>query len=169
MKRQRQGTGAGAQGPGTHGQEAFTLVEILVALALLGILTAVLVTTMTGSLSLNRQSQRQIGTASRAQDLIERVRGAWAAPAFGLSTNFAKACAELPETPEYTVEYRDLDARANPTDTAPKPVRRGNCAAQPAALAGSSLPPMRRLIVTSQTGGQDVALSLDILKPVAGP
>ncbi|WP_200868193.1 type II secretion system protein [Deinococcus phoenicis] len=58
-------------------EQGFTILEILVAIALLGILTSVLTATLTGSLSLNRQAQKQLDTTSNAQQVMENVRNAW--------------------------------------------------------------------------------------------
>ncbi|MDV6374595.1 type II secretion system protein [Deinococcus arenicola] len=159
----------------TRRAQGFTLIEILVSIAILGILAAVLTTTLTGTLSLNRQSQRQLDTTARAQQLLESVRGAWAlAPTAGasLSDFYDRAC-----VPSATValnglsaQYINLDSRAQPfTSSAANITLAANCAVVAAVQMGSGTTatpyPMRRLIVSSGTGQQDVTLTLDVLRP----
>lgn len=159
-------------------EQGFTLIEILVAIALLGILASVLTATLTGSLNLNRQSQRQLDTATRAQQVLESVRGAWADTSGGaISSNYERACA-----PSSTValnglsaKYINLNARAQPINASGAVISApggtnvtitANCSAQPVVqMTGGAPYPMRRLIVSSSTGAQDIVLTLDVLRP----
>ncbi|GGL91827.1 pili assembly chaperone [Deinococcus aerolatus] len=159
-------------------EQGFTIIEILVAIALLGILAAVLMATLTGSLNLNRQSQRQLDTATRAQQVLESIRGAWADTSAGvISSNYERACA-----PSSTVAlnglsatYINLNSRAQPINasgaviSAPSGTNviiTANCSAQPLVqMTGGTPYPMRRLIVSSNTGAQDIVLTLDVLRP----
>ncbi|GMA15942.1 type II secretion system protein [Deinococcus metallilatus] len=166
-------------------EQGFTLIEILVAIALLGILAAVLTATLTGSLSLNRQAQRQLDTTSNVQQVMENVRNAWT-----VLSNYNNACAPGMTVPSgYTVKFINLSTRAEPinqnnTIASPPtaaPVNTLNtttsstCTASTnATLTGGAVPTMRRVIVQSGTAGpgnsqvigpQDVALTLDLLRP----
>lgn len=175
--------------------QGFTLVEILVAIALLGILAAVLTATLTGALGLNRQAQKQLDTTSQVQGVLENVRNAWTVP-----DNYAKACAPGLEIPVgYTVKFVNLDSRAKPltaagavatttgatsapsrdvqvTATCPTPTLTNG--ALIGSTSASSFPVMRRVTVQSGTlpagspsgtaptvGPQDIALTLDLLVP----
>lgn len=167
-------------------QQGFTVLEILVAIALLGILATVLTATLTGSLSLNRQAQRQLDTTSNAQQVLENVRNAWS-----VQSNYDNACAPGLNVPTgYTVKFINLSSRAQPltaagavaTGTAVAPSNdvtvQATCTAATGAKVGSgvaaTVPVMRRVTVqsgtlgannTQVTGPQDVALTLDILRP----
>lgn len=155
-------------------QTGFTLIEVLVSIALLGILIAVLTATLTGSLNLNRQSQQQLGTATGAQRAMENVRNAWTT-----QTNYDKACAPGVSLPSgYTAQFVNLSTRA-------EPVTQANAVASPAssapsnalntastctastnaALSSGSVPLMRRIVVSSGSGAQNTTLSLDVLRP----
>ncbi|MPY66597.1 type II secretion system protein [Deinococcus sp. SDU3-2] len=149
-------------------QGGFTLIEILVSIAILAVLAAVLTATLTGSLGLNREAQQQLGTTSQAQQLLEQVRGAWST-----QDNYDRACAPIALPAGYSVRFQSLDARANVLGTgtagAPTAIRTTTCATQSVVNAPGSSPAapprMRRLVVTSQTGRQDVTLTLDVLRP----
>jgi prepilin-type N-terminal cleavage/methylation domain-containing protein len=158
--------------------QGFTIIEILVAIALLGILASVLTATMTGSLNLNRQSQRQLDTATRAQQVLESIRGAWADTAGGaVSSNYERACAPLSTVVlnGLSAKYINLNTRAQPinasgtvisTPTSTNVTISANCAGQPLVqMTGGATYPMRRLIVSSNTGAQDIVLTLDVLRP----
>lgn len=169
--------------------QGFTLVEILVAIALLGILAAVLTATLTGALGLNRQAQKQIDTASQVQGVVEHIRNAWT-----VQDSYDRACVPNLSLPSgYTLKFVNLSSRA-------QPITQANVVASPAsaapsntlntssgatcttstnaALTGGGVPVMRRLTVQSGTlpagspsgtaptvGPQDVSLTLDILRP----
>lgn len=176
------------RGARTHTQ-GFTLIEILVAIGLLGILAAVLTATLTGALGLNQQAQKQLDTASQVQGVLENVRNAWT-----VQDSYDRACAPNVSLPGgYTVKFVNLSSRS-------QPITQDNTVASPAsaapsktlntssgttcttsanaALTGGSVPVMRRVTVQSGTlapgsasgtaptvGPQDVSLTLDILRP----
>lgn len=170
---------------GRFTEQGFTIIEILVAIALLGILSSVLVATLTGSLNLNRQAQQQLDTTSNVQQIMENLRNAWNVPA-----NYRDACVPSITIPTgYTAKFINLNTRAapvtqgnviaNPATSAPtntlNTTASATCTASAnATLNGGMLPPMRRVIVQSGlpgpngsqvTGSQDIALTLDILAP----
>lgn len=159
--------------------QGFTLIEILISIAILGILVSVLAATLIGTLSLNRQSQLQLDTSARAQQLLESIRGAWAvAPAAGasLSLYYDRACAPSASVAlnGLTAQYINLNARAQSVNSSgmvvasPSPTNvtiSSTCATVPAVQMSSGPYPMRRLVVSSGTGPQDVTLTLDLLRP----
>ena len=166
--------------------QGFTLLEVLVAIALLGLLIAALTGTLTGALGINRQSQTQLDTSTRVQQVMESVRNAWSD-----STQYARACVPGLQVPSgYTVKFTNLSSRAQPitqanalaTTTSPAPANTVStaspCAASTnATLSSGDVPVMRRVVVQSGTartsgstttesvGDQDVNLTLDILGP----
>lgn len=173
-------------------EQGFTIIEILVAIALLGILTAVLTATLTGSLSLNRQSQKQLDTTTQVQGVLENVRAAWKT-----QSNYDNACAPGVTLPSgYSIKFINLNSRAAPLKADgtlwqapdPNPTKAGppsntvnvqaTCTAATGAQVGTgtalSVPAMRRLVVQSGTTGtngtqvvgpQDFSLTVDVLRP----
>ncbi|GHF74829.1 type II secretion system protein [Deinococcus ficus] len=146
-----------------HAEQGFTIVEILVAIAVFGILAAVLTATLTGALDLNRRNQQSLSATSRAQLVMEGVRGAWN---LSDSASYDRACA--PDTvvrDGVSVQYQNLDTRGEPLNaTKSNVVFNADCPglAMPTATA---IPRMRRIIVSTGTGAQDVTLELDVLRP----
>lgn len=158
-------------------RSGFTLVEILVSILIFGLLMAVLTYTLLGSLRLNQEGQRQIGTAAQAQDVLEQIRAAWKGPG---TVNYDRACAPVSLPEGLTAVYVDLDSRANPLAAGgagsavvvnPAEGPPVDCAAQPLRPGpGGSLPPIRRLTVQSEgspgnpQSAQSTTLTLDILR-----
>ena len=54
-----------------------TLIEILIALSLLGIMTGFVVSSLAGSFQINRASQRTLEATAAVQRVLEEVRGQW--------------------------------------------------------------------------------------------
>ncbi|WP_135229172.1 PulJ/GspJ family protein [Deinococcus fonticola] len=169
-------------------RSGFTIIEILVAILIFGILMVVLSSTLSGSLKLNQQAQQELGTTSGVQDVIEQVRKAWAVPASGSTpANYDQACVPgLTLPPGYTAKFINLSTRAepitqanavaSPASSAPvNDIKKATCstAATNAALTGGAIPTMRRIVVQTGTlsgtnqvvGARDVKLELDVLRP----
>jgi type II secretory pathway pseudopilin PulG len=161
-------------------QSGLSLLEILVAVTIFVALFTVVSATMTGALNLNNQSQKQLSTSSRAQQVMESIRGNWnLPPASGSirSDYYDRACApaSLVSLNGVTAKYINLDSRAQPITSAgasaSNPTSSNitistNCLAQPVVQLSSGLPyPMRRIIVSTGTSNQDVTLTLDVLRP----
>ena len=151
-------------------RSGFTIVEILVAILIFGILMVVLSSTLSGSLKLNQQAQQELGTTSGVQDVIERIRTSWSVQA-----NYDAACvAGLTLPPGYTAKFINLSTRAEPI-TQDTDIKQSDCstAATNAALADGAIPTMRRIVVQTGTlsgtnqvvGARDVKLELDVLRP----
>lgn len=155
-----------ARHPAPHGSQAgFTLIEILTAILILGVLMSVLMFTLTGTMRLNRQSGQQIDSASRAQDVLEKIRGAWNTPD---GVNYARICAPLTLPDGVSATVTNLTSRAQPSGTE-QPVRvvppGTTCASYPIDTApDGSLPPMRRLSIRTGDTAQDTILTLDVVK-----
>lgn len=149
-------------------QQGFTLVELLVALALFGILLAVLIPGITALLGVNQKGERQLTTTTQAQQVIESVKGAWQTTP-GMTTvqlqqvqaRFDGNCVPgLTLASDVTAQSQERDSRAA--------VISGkslvNIAATCPTTAATSAP-MRRVQVTAGTGTQATTLTLDILRP----
>lgn len=138
-------------------QAGFTLVEVLVAIALFGILMAVLIPSITALLGINRQGERQLNTTTQAQQVIESVKGAWQSAA-----SYDSNCAPGLTLPtDVTLKSQTLDSRAQTTGTLVDVVRPAACPAPPATTP----PVMRRVQVVAGTGTQTTTLTLDVLRP----
>lgn len=139
-------------------EQGFTLLEVLVAIALFGILVAVLIPSITALLGINRQGEAQLSSATQAQQLIESVKGAWQNSA-AYSSNCAPALT-LPAGVTITLRSQPLDSRAGNPGALADVTRAATC---PAATA--PVPPMRRVQVTAGTGPRATTLTLDVLRP----
>lgn len=62
---------------GQQNEDGFTLIEILIALVLVGVLVLVVLAPLTGLFGLTRQSVRQTDATGLAQSVMEDVRGQW--------------------------------------------------------------------------------------------
>lgn len=157
----------------------FSLLEILVAIAIFVTIFTVITATMTGALKLNSQSQTQLSTTSQVQQVMESIRGSWNLPPSGASITSAyydRACAPSSiNLNNATAKYINLNSRGQPIDNSgaiisnPSSVSialSNNCGSLGVVQMSNGSPyPMRRLIVSTGTGPQDVTLSLDILRP----
>ena len=137
-----------------------TLLEVLSAILLLGILLAVSVPILVGLLGLSGKSGTQLGSSVSAQRTIEKIKGAWQ----------IRGCYDNNIVPGLditglTLTIVDLDSRAqipSPATTSPNP--------SPAASCASATPPgvvasMRRVTVSTGNKAQDTTLTLDIRRP----
>lgn len=139
-----------------HIQQGFTLIEMLVAVALFGIILAVLVPSITALLGINRRGETQLSGATQAQQLIESVKGAWQS-----SGAYASNCAPGLSLPtDATLKSQTLDSRAGNPGILSDIMLNTPCPAAPV-----SVPPMRRIQVTTGTGTQATTLTLDVLRP----
>lgn len=149
-------------------EAGFTLVEVLVAIALFGILMAVLLPSITALLGINRQGERQLNTTAQAQQVIESVKGAWQITPGMSSTQIGEVQGRFDSN---CVPGLTLDAGV----TAQSQERTSRAA----AIGGKSMinvvstcpaapatpPVMRRVQVVAGTGAQATTLTLDVLRP----
>ena len=59
--------------PETTQERGFTLIEVLIALAILGVSLAVVLTTVSDSLSRTRRGEQELAAAALAQTLLDRA------------------------------------------------------------------------------------------------
>lgn len=167
--------------------QGFTIIEVMVAIAIFGIIAAIVFSLVLSSAKLSRQSQSQVNTAAQVQQIIETIRSSWSTvPVGGTASNYDKAC--IPQISNgstltlpngYSAKYINLNSRAepvnqsnvvgNPTQHNIPTSNTSSCTAAPNAtltINGSTVPPpMRRVIVSSGNGPQDTTLTIDVLRP----
>lgn len=149
--------------------EGFTLIEILVAISVLGVLLVVVTNLFLSSARLNTQSRSTLNQTTVAQRLMESVQGAWAVAD---SVNYDKACAPVTIPSGFTVRYIDLNSRATPlvAGSTGAAIRANpasttiNCAAAAVTIT-TPVPPMRRIVVSAAAGSPPVTLQLDVVRP----
>jgi prepilin-type N-terminal cleavage/methylation domain-containing protein len=121
--------------------KGLTLVEILIALAVLSITLAVFTASMGSSLDVSRRSRIDAIASEYAQSVLERYRVHWSNP-----DNFARG--RHPDLPA------DLQNRLSSTGlrasiSTPPPVNPDG-----SAFTGRTAPPLRRVVVEVYRGGQ---------------
>ncbi|ADY25297.1 putative pilin, type IV [Deinococcus proteolyticus MRP] len=141
--------------------QGFTLVEILVALALFAILAAVLSSTIVGLFGNTGDSQQRLNTTTNAQRILESVKSSWNQQAY-----YDLACVNgLPAG--YQITIQSLDSRAQPVTWSGARTAVANvCPALTAPGTIPPAPPMRRVTVTSRQNNQTTTLVLDLLRPL---
>ena len=135
-------------------RRGFTLLELLVAVALLGALTAALLPALERALVIERGNRLRLERTAAARAVVERVLGEWRDPG-----RFEQACLapEPPLPPGVRVEVQPLTADGRPAGPAhpPAPCPR---APQPGAL--------RRVTVRAGAGAEGpVELVVDVSQP----
>jgi prepilin-type N-terminal cleavage/methylation domain-containing protein len=150
-----------------------TLIEILIALVMLGVLVSFIVSSLASSFQLNRESRKSLDATANAQRIIEEIRGQWETPAL-----YDNACVNLTLTPETssfmstTITQKDYNVDATPVNASAPTNITVSAACSGTALAACSSP-MKRVFVTST----DVAVptkilaraTLDVICPVVRP
>lgn len=149
--------------------QGMTLVELLVAIALFGVLLAVLIPGITGLLGISRASEQQLSSTTVAQRVLEDIKGAWqTTPNMNFSqkttvqAQFDANCVPGLSLPSgVTAQSQELDARAGTISGKNFVSISSVCP----ATAPTSRPVMRRVQVTAGTGTEATTLILDMLEP----
>lgn len=151
--------------PLTSSEQGFTIIEILVAIAIIGVLTVVLSSTLIGTLGLNRDSQLQLDSATAAQQVMENIKGNWNTAD---DVNYDRVCAAIILPTGSTAKFINLDSRGKPLvlNDSGTPIKTSGCPSQPLNLVPSTMQPpvMRRVIATAGTGSQATTLTLDVVR-----
>ncbi|MCY1703398.1 type II secretion system protein [Deinococcus sp. SL84] len=154
-------------------QAGFTLVELLVAIALFAILIAVISSTMIGILGVNGKSQQRLASTSKVQQVVESVKASWSPPSVKstealdkVKANYGNICVEMQGAlpAGTTVQVQGLDKRGGSAGSVANVVFKqpGACS----ATVPSGLPDMRRVTVKSTDAeGKAVTIVLDIVNP----
>ena len=156
----------------------FSLVEMLVATVIMGVLITAVLAPLTGLFKNTATSGQRLRVTTQAQELTEYVRGQWQSypevlDSGGNDRNLAartesrnrydKTCSViLPQQTGITktVQVRALDVNANETGML---TLSENCSG---ATPASNPPPMKRLtVVTTTADGSRSSLTLDIPRP----
>lgn len=140
----------GACSPGGRAS-GFTIVEVLVAVALFAIVLLVVLVPITGLFGLTKRSTVQVTATGLAQQWVEQVKGQWQD-----GPTYTRACiAALP--PEgVTISLQDKDVRGNNINAA---YSVANCAAatpQPAPA------PLRLITVTATVDTVESVLRVEV-------
>lgn len=123
-----------------------TLIEILIALAMLGVMVSFVVTSLVGSFQITRENRKSIDATTTAQRIIEDIRGQWSDRAL-----FNTSCANVTLSPP-NAGYLTLNA--NQQNLTKAAVLSGSAAPLTtpcgALLAGATCnAPMKRVIVVA--------------------
>jgi prepilin-type N-terminal cleavage/methylation domain-containing protein len=156
-----------------------TLIEILIALALLGILVSFIVSSLASSFRITKENRKSLDATSAAQRIIESVRGQWRDKKL-----YANNCAVLVLNPadsqfmSLSAQYLLLNADATKSGTATLTnlvikTSAGDCGTTTftcdSATAATRLDPLKRIVVTA-TDAVDTTrtlakVTLDIVCP----
>jgi len=120
--------------------KGLTLVEILVALAVLSITLAVFTASMGSSLDVGRRSRIDAIASEYAQSVLERYRVHWSNPAYFASGTRP----DLPADLQDRLSSAGLSASINTLPVNPNG----------SAFTGTTAPPLRRVVVEVYRGGQ---------------
>lgn len=136
------------------GRTGFTIIEVLVATAILGVLIGSLVGPLGGLFRMTKRNQQLLDNTTIAQQSIEKIVRDWRD-----QSKFARSCidpaTQLPDSVSVTVQ--DLDANGDPASPA-YPLQ--NCS------GGTDNVPLKRVKVTAAAnGGTPAVIVMDIARP----
>jgi prepilin-type N-terminal cleavage/methylation domain-containing protein len=95
--------------------KGLTIIEIMIALALLGIMVTFIASSLASSFQLTRENRRSLDATANIQRILEDIRGQWRDP-----KKFDNTCAEVilnKATTSFmtiTAKYNELDRLAEP-------------------------------------------------------
>jgi prepilin-type N-terminal cleavage/methylation domain-containing protein len=150
--------------------KGLTLIEILIALVMLGVMVSFIASSLAGSFQLTRESRKTLDATANAQRIIEEIKGQWRAPAL-----YDNACADLTLTPQTssfmttTITQQNYNVNATPV-TATTPANVTISSTCPATASATCASPIKRIFVTTtETGTPTKVLAratLDVDCPV---
>jgi len=120
--------------------KGLTLVEILIALAVLSITLAVFTASMGSSLDVSRRSRIDTIASEYAQSVLERYRVHWSNPAYFASGTHP----DLPDDLQNRLSSAGLYASISTLSVNP----------DGSAFTGTTAPPLRRVVVEVYRGSQ---------------
>lgn len=143
--------------------EGFTLLEVLVAILLFSVIILVVTASLTGFFGLSTRTTQQVDTTTRAQALMEEIRGQWQT-----QTAYDLACVQLTQPSNTVVVVRDENADGSAVNASTySPVFSASCVAA-TAPANSTRSTLRQVSVTATSatsGGSSSTLVLEIPRP----
>lgn len=143
--------------------EGFTLLEVLVAILLFSIIILVVTASLTGFFGLSTRTTQQVDTTTRAQALMEEIRGQWQT-----QTVYDLACVQLTQPANTSVVVRDENADGSAVNAFTyAPVFSTNCASAtaPANMTVSTLRQVSVTATSTTSGGSSSTLVLEIPRP----
>lgn len=154
-----------------NSQYGFTIIEILVCILILGILTAVITSTLTGALAINQASQMQIDSTVKAQRTLENVRDLWQSDASAYNGACINSNIAIPEN--VAIKFVNVDSNGKeytaPGNEGAMQVVNDTSTCAVRNVEGSSYtgpPPMRRIIASTTNAKNKVTtLELNVLPP----
>lgn len=144
----------------SHIRAGFTLIEILVATLLLGVLVLTVLAPVTGLFGLSRSTNQRLTTTTTAQNTMEQIKGLWR----NNGGNFDRNCLPGLTLADTTVAVQDLDSNFAEQGTSAAPSTAATCTAT--ALPSPFTPvPAKRVTVTAGSGKDSTVLTMDIAHP----
>lgn len=147
--------------------QGFTIIEILTSILILGILTAVITSTMTGSLVINRDAQQQIDGTVKLQRAVETLRNTWQSN----NLMYSAACYQGDAFRDINISYINLDSRGNELAGANNTgAIDDNCTVAKGIdgnSAPNSVPQMRKIVAEyapNNSKGKPLRIELSVLK-----
>jgi prepilin-type N-terminal cleavage/methylation domain-containing protein len=152
----------------TRNRQGLTIIELLIAISLLGLMLAGMAGVMAPIFNTTKSSQTSVSASSRARDVLETIRTDWRTAA-----KFNNTCAALPTMPNgvvvEVVAKKVVPGNAGNPDTLSSltftnSTTAGNCPTSGAALAAGEL--KRATVRIKNTAGAVLSeLSLDMAQP----
>ncbi|MGY2892860.1 type IV pilus modification PilV family protein [Deinococcus sp. UYEF24] len=148
----------------------FTLVEVLIAIALFAIVVLVVLAPLTGLFGLSQKSAQQTTATNLVQQTVEQIRGQW------LNANrYGNNCVAGPlpssaGTPAVSpvVTVQDEDAQGNDTANAVAFSGTGDstsCSTVAPATGAPAGPPLREVTVTGTVNGVQSKIVVEVARP----
>ena len=146
--------------------EGLTIIEILIALTLLGILVASIISPIVSSFQLTQASRLSLDATTEAQRIVEDIRGQWLSRAI-----YDSNCAAITLKSNQTVTLQALNADGT-VKTASLPFTKTGCPTAPTPNTSNcpvASDPMKRVTVTAKNP-QDASrvlsrISYDVVCP----
>ncbi|ULH16792.1 type II secretion system GspH family protein [Deinococcus sp. KNUC1210] len=141
--------------------QGFTLLEVLVSLALLGIVIVAILAPLTGLFGMSQRSTRQVAATTQAQQAIELIRGQWLDPA-----RYASNCVvgPLPAGVQVlSVQDEDVRGSVQMASVAFSVGTESSCpSGSSPAVPG---PPLRKVSVSAVLSGSTSVLQTEVARP----
>jgi prepilin-type N-terminal cleavage/methylation domain-containing protein len=145
-------------------QHGFTILEILVAMALFAVVVLAVLAPLTGLFGLTQRSTNQVNAVNAGQQIIEQIRGQWLDTA---RIRYDKACVDsaLPTAgaPTVTIQNENLSGGAIGAPFALNVA--ADCLTTPAAATVSAgAPPLRKVTVVTTANGTSATLAVEVAR-----
>ncbi len=139
------------------------MLEVLVAILLFSVIILVVTASLTGFFGLSTRTTQQVDTTTRAQALMEEIRGQWQR-----QDVYDRACVALTQPDNTIVVVQDENADGSAVNSQTyAPVFSTSCASAtaPANSTRSTLRQVRVTATSTSSGGSSSTLVLEIPRP----